>query len=76
MLYAKKGNRQIKIAQNVKETYEKQGYEIFELTGKGKDLKKKVLFKPANIKDLKAENNKLKAEVAKLEAEIKKLKSA
>jgi hypothetical protein len=71
MLHAKKGNRQIKITKNVQEDYQKQGYEIFELTGKGKDLKKKVLFKPDNIKDLKAENIKLKAEIVKLEAKIK-----
>ena len=52
MLYAKLGNKQIKISKDSQKEYEKRGYYIFEFDGK----KKKDIFKPKNVKDLVAQN--------------------
>ena len=71
MLYAKLGNKQIKISKDSQKEYEKRGYYIFEFDGK----KKKDIFKPKNVKDLVAQNAALEAEIVKLKKELANLQT-
>ena len=70
MLYAQKGNRQVKIDESEKKKFEGKGFEVFEL----KDDKLVLVTKKADpkadaklIKELTKENTELKAKLAETE---------
>lgn len=77
MLYALKGNRQIKIDSSQKEDFEKKGFEVFELkenklvpvTKKADPKADTKLIKTLekNVEELEKENTDLKAKLAELE---------